>query len=123
MFSETSALTHGVGEMAAQTAPETVVGVLLRELDMKAQQAEMNRVKGLAKGDAAQGLAAMVDACRQAAALIDAKGTADEAKLYKDGVLGLATRVAEAAKDEGVAVGPKEQAGLATLTQALGLGA
>jgi hypothetical protein len=47
---------------------------------------------------------------------------ADEADAYRAFSLGLARAVAEAAKDDGVAVGPREEAALADLGQALGAG-
>jgi hypothetical protein len=62
-----------------------------------------------------------LDHLRQAVALVAAKATTEELGEYRKFVLTLATRVASAHKEHGVAVSPAEAEAVQEITRALGL--
>jgi hypothetical protein len=119
MFSEMGALTKGMQAAAGQVPAGTLMGDLMAELDPKEQQRLMGEIKpkfGTSQPDTMAQLLTHVTAAGAALATLPA----DDAASYRGFALGLARTVAEAAKDDGVAVGPREVAALAELEQALG---
>jgi hypothetical protein len=61
-----------------------------------------------------------LDRLRQAVQLLEQKATPEEVADYKQFALDVATRVAEAHKEEGATVSPAEQAAIDKVTTALG---
>lgn len=119
VFSEMGALTKGVQAAAAQASAGTLLGDLLADLDPKEQQRLLGTIKpklGAAQPETMAKLLAPLTAAGATVATLPA----DDAAAYRGFVLGIARAVASAAKDDGVAVGPREDAALAELAQALG---
>lgn len=121
MFSEMGALAKGLQSATAQAPTGTLLAELLAELDAKTQQhllGEMKPKMGTSQPDSMAALLAHVEAAGAAIAAVDA----EDAAAYRSFVTAVALGVAEASKDEGVAVGPKEEAALAQIATAVGAG-
>ncbi len=119
VFSEMGALTKGMQAAAGQAQAGALLGELLADLDPKEQQRLLGTIKpklGAAQPETMAKLLAAVPAAGATLATLPA----DEAEAYRGFALGIARAVAEAAKDDGAAVGPREEAALAELARALG---
>jgi len=119
VFSETSALAHGLQAAAAQAAPGTLVARLMATLDPHRQQTLLSEIRpkfGTAPEQTLAGLLAHV----QAAGAALGAASPEDAEAYRQLVNGLSRAVAEAVKDEGVMVGPKEVKALEDIAAALG---
>lgn len=118
-FSEIGALAKGVQAAAGQAQAGTLLGDLTAELEAKEQQRLLGTIKPKFGTAQAETMAQLLAPVTQAGAVVGTL-TAEDAAAYRGFVLGLARSVAEAAKDEGAAVGPKEAAALSDLEKALG---
>jgi hypothetical protein len=118
-FGEMGALAKGMQAAAAEAQSGTLMGDLMAELDPKSQKHLLGGLKPKFGTPPDQTMADLLAPVTAAGATIASLSDEDGAT-YRGFVLSLARSVAEAAKDEGVAVGPKEVAALADLEKALG---
>ena len=92
---EVAAFAAAVSEAAQGAAPGTLLGQLAESLHALARRVQTDGLPGTPGGaDAAEGL-------RATAALVDAHASAEDAGAYKAMLLGVADRVARAAKEGG----------------------
>lgn len=118
VWGETKAMMQEPARLAAESG-SALVGLLLAEQQTRAKdliKEQQNRWKHDQAGYRTMTLAA----CRAAAGAL-AKVPPEEALAYKKWVLAIGMKVAEAAKEHGVAVSPPEKEALDQVTTALGL--
>ncbi len=118
VWGETKAMIQEPALLAAESG-SALVGLVLAELQSKAKdliKEQQNRWKHDQAGYRTTTLAA----CRDAATALS-KVASDEALAYKKWVLAIGTKVAEAAKEHGVAISQPEKEALEEITAALGL--
>lgn len=118
-WGETKAMIQEPARLAAESG-SALVGLLLAELQAKAKDL-IREQQNLWKHDQAGYRTKTLEACRAAAAAL-AKVPPEEALAYKKWVLGIGLKVAEAAKEHGVAVSDPEKEALAGISTALGIG-
>lgn len=117
IWSETKAMMQEPAVQAAQSG-SPLVGLLLADLQPRIREILKTQQEAW-KHDQAGYQARTLDACRRAAGSL-AKISPEEASAYKKWVLGIGLKVAEAAKEHGVAVSDPEKAALAEFAGALG---
>jgi hypothetical protein len=117
-FSETKALITEPGKLAGSSGSD-LVGVLSGEMQSKAKDL-IKQQQDLMKHDQSGFRSKTIEACTTAAAILS-KTTVEEAIAYKKWILAIGQKVAEAAKEHGVAVSEPEQAVLGEVAAAFGL--
>jgi tellurite resistance protein len=120
MYKETKEMALEPTKLAS-TSGSGLVSTLSVELQQQAKEL-MKEQQNLFKQNQANYKNLTIEACKSAASTLS-KTTADEAKAYKQWVLNLGQKVAEAAKEGGVAVTDQEKAALNEISVALGLSA
>ena len=120
MYKETKEMALEPAKLAS-TSGSGLVSTLSVELQQQAKEL-MKEQQNLFKQNQANYKNLTIEACKSAASTLS-KTTADEAKAYKQWVLNLGQKVAEAAKEGGVAVTDQEKAALNEISVALGLSA
>jgi len=120
MYRETKEMALEPAKLAS-TSGSGLVSTLSVELQQQAKEL-MKEQRNLFKQNQANYKNLTIEACKSAASTLS-KTTADEAKAYKQWVLNLGQKVAEAAKEGGVAVTDQEKAALNEISVALGLSA
>lgn len=105
----------------ASTSGSGLVSTLSVELQQQAKQL-MKEQQDLFKQNQANYKNMTIEACKKAVSALS-KTTPDEAKAYKQWVVNLGQKVAEAAKEHGVAVTDQEKAAMNEISAALGLSA
>ncbi|NPV61965.1 MAG: hypothetical protein HPY61_04930 [Methanotrichaceae archaeon] len=120
VWSESKAMMTEPGKLAAESG-SGLVGVVSAEIQARAKEL-IKEQENLMKHDQTGYKNKTVEACREAAKALS-KTTPDEATAYKKWVLAIGQKVAEAAKEHGVAVSDPEKAALSEISTALGTGA
>lgn len=118
IWGETKAMVREPANLAAASG-SALVGLVLAETQSQVQDL-VTRQQASWKRDQAGYQARLLESCRSAATAL-AKVPAEEGLAYKKWVLAVGLRVAEAAKEGGVAVSEPEKAALAGISAALGL--
>jgi hypothetical protein len=118
VWSESKAMMTEPPKLAA-TSGSGLVGILSAEIQSKAKEL-IKEQENLIKHDQMGYKNKTVLACRSAAAALS-KTTSEEAVAYKKWVLAIGQKVAEAAKEHGVAVSDPEKAALSEISTALGI--
>ena len=118
VWGETKAMMQEPANLAA-TSGSPLVGLLLAEMQPRVKEL-MKKQQDAWKHDQAGYRGKVLGACRSAVSVLS-KIPADEALAYKKWVLAIGLKVAEAAKEHGVAVSDLEKAALAELSEALGV--
>ena len=121
VWGETKAMIQEPAHLAAESG-SALVGLLIAEMQSKAKDL-IKEQQNLWKHDQAGYRTKTLDACRAAAAVLSSKIPPEEALAYKKWVLAVGLKVAEAAKEHGVAVSDPEKEALAEISAALGLSA
>jgi hypothetical protein len=119
VWGETKAMMQEPANLAAKSG-SALVGLLLAEMQPKIKEL-MKKQQDTWKHDQAGYRGKTLEACRSAATALT-KVPAEEAEAYKKWVLSIGLKVAEAAKEHGVAVSDPEKAALAEISGALGVG-
>ncbi len=119
IWGETKAMIQAPANLAAASG-SGLVGLVLAETQSRVQDL-VTREQASWKRDQAGYRAKTTDACRSAAAAL-AKVPPEEGLAYKKWVLAVGLKVAEAAKEGGVAVSEPEKAALTEMSTALGMG-
>ena len=120
MYKEAKEMTLEPAKLAT-TSGSGLVSTLSLELQQQAKQL-MKEQQNLFKQNQANYKSMTIEACTTAVSTLS-KTTPDEAKAYKQWVVNLGQKVAEAAKEHGVAVTDQEKAALNEISTALGFGA
>ena len=120
IWGETKAMMQEPANLAAKSG-SSLVGLLLAEMQPRIKEL-MKKQQEILKHDQAGYRGKTLDACRSAAAALS-KVPAEEALAYKTWVIAIGLKVAEAAKEHGVAVSEPEKAAIAELSMALGVNA
>ncbi|MDD1708706.1 MAG: hypothetical protein LUQ33_06015 [Methanoregulaceae archaeon] len=120
VWGETKAMMQEPANLAAKSG-SALVGLLLAELQPRIKELAKKQQETW-KHDQAGYRGKTLEACRAAATAL-AKSPPDEALAYKKWVLAIGLKVAEAAKEHGVAVSDPEKAALAEISGALGVSA
>ncbi|NYT21003.1 MAG: hypothetical protein GKC07_04280 [Methanomicrobiales archaeon] len=118
-WGETKAMIQEPSRLAAKSG-SALVGLLIAELQDKSKnliKEQQNRWKH----DQAGYRTKTLESCRAAAAALS-KVSPEEALAYKNWVLAIGLKVAEAAKEHGVAVSEPEKEALNEVSAALGIG-
>lgn len=118
VWSETKAIMQEPAKLAAASG-SSLVGLLLAEMQPGIKD-HMKKQQDTWKHDQAGYRGKTLEACRSAAAAL-VKVPPDEALAYTTWVLAIGRKVAEAAKEHGVAVSDPEKAALAEISAALGI--
>jgi hypothetical protein len=118
-YGETKALITEPGKLATSSGSD-LVGILSGEMQSKAKDL-IKQQQDLMKHDQAGYRSKTIEACTSAAAILS-KTTAEEAIAYKKWVLAVGQKVAEAAKEHGVAISEPEKIVLGEVSAAFGLG-
>jgi hypothetical protein len=118
VWGETKAMMQEPANLAAKSG-SALNGLLLAEMQPRIKEL-MKQQQDAWKHDQAGYRGKTLGACRSAVAAL-AKVPPDEALAYKKWVLAIGLKVAEAAKEHGVAVSDPEKAALAELSEALGI--
>ena len=118
VWGETKAMMQEPANLAARSG-SSLVGLLLAEMQPRIKDL-IKRQQDAWKHDQAGYRGKTLEACRSAAMALS-KVPADEALAYKNWVLAIGMKVAEAAKEHGVAVSDPEKAALAEISGALGV--
>jgi len=118
VWGETKAMMQEPANLAAKSG-SPFVGLLLAEMQPRIKEL-MKKQQDAWKHDQAGYRGKVLGACRSAVSALS-KIPADEALAYKKWVLAIGLKVAEAAKEHGVAVSDLEKAALAELSEALGV--
>lgn len=118
VWGETKAMMQEPAHLAAKSG-SALVGLLLAEMQPKIKDL-MKKQQETWKHDQAGYRGKTLEACRSAAAAL-AKAPPDEALAYKKWVVAIGLKVAEAAKEHGIAVSDPEKAALAEISGALGV--
>ena len=120
MYKEAKEMTLEPAKLAT-TSGSGSVSTLSIELQQQAKQL-MKEQQDLFKQNQANYKSMTIEACKTAVSALS-KTTPDEAKAYKQWVVNLGQKVAEAAKEHGVAVTEQEKAALNEISAALGFSA
>jgi hypothetical protein len=118
VWGETKAMMQEPANLAAKSG-SALVGLLLAEMQPRIKDL-MKKQQDTWKHDQAGYREKTLDACRSAATALS-KVPSDEALAYKKWILAIGLKVAESAKEHGVAVSDPEKAALAEITGALGV--
>jgi hypothetical protein len=118
VWGETKAMMQEPANLAAKGG-SALVGLLLAEMQPRIRDL-MKKQQETWKHDQAGYRAKTLEACRSAATSL-AKVPPDEALAYREWVLAIGLKVAEASKENGVAVSDPEKAALAEISGALGV--
>jgi hypothetical protein len=118
-WGETKATMQEPANLAAASG-SAFVGLLLAEMQFRIKDL-MKDQQNAWKHDQAGYRTKTLDACRSATTSL-AKIPPEEGLAYKKWVLAIGLKVAEAAKENGVAVSDPEKAALAEISSALGIG-
>lgn len=118
VWGETKAMMQEPANLAAKSG-SALVGLLLAEMQPRIKDL-MKKQQDTWKHDQAGYRGKTLETCRSAAAALS-KVPPDEALAYKKWVLAIGLKVAEAAKEHGVAVSDPEKAALAEISGALGI--
>jgi len=118
VWGETKATMQEPAKLAAKSG-SALVGLLLAEMQPRLQEL-MKKQQAALKQNQAGYRANTIEACRRAAAALS-KVPPEEALAYKNWVLGIGLKVAEAAKEHGVAVSDPEKVVIAEISSALGV--
>jgi hypothetical protein len=119
LWGETKATMQEPANLAAASG-SAFVGLLLAEMQFRIKDL-MKDQQNAWKRDQAGYRTKTLDACRSATTSL-AKIPPEEGLAYKKWVLAIGLKVAEAAKENGVAVSDPEKAALAEISSALGIG-
>ena len=119
-FHESKALITEPAKLAASSSSD-LVGILSAEVQSRGREL-IDEQKDLFKMDQDGYRSRTIEAGRSAAAALS-KVSPTEAAAYKEWVLGIGEKVAEAAKEQGVAVSEPERALLNEFSAALGISA
>jgi hypothetical protein len=120
VWGETKAMMQEPANLAAGSG-SALVGLLLAEMQPKIKDL-MKKQQETWKHDQAGYRGKILAACRSVATALS-KVPPEEALAYKKWVLAIGLKVAEAAKEHGVAVSDPEKAALAEISEALGVNA
>lgn len=120
VWGETKAMMQEPANLAAISG-SALVGLLLAEMQPKIKDL-MKKQQETWKHDRAGYRGKTLEACKSAATALS-RVPPDEALAYKKWVLAIGLKVAEAAKEHGVAVSDPEKAALAEISGALGISA
>jgi hypothetical protein len=120
LWGETKAMMQEPASLAAASG-SSLVGLLIAEMQARAKDL-IKEQQNAWKHDQAGYRTKTLEACRSAATAL-AKVAPEEALAYKKWVLAIGLKVAEAAKEHGVAVSEPEKAALADISGALGINA
>jgi hypothetical protein len=120
LWGETKAMMQEPAGLAAASG-SPLVGLLSAEIQARGKDLVQEQQNAW-KNDQAGYQAKILDVCRSAAAAL-AKVPPEEALAYKNWVLAIGMKVAEASKEHGVAVSDPEKAALAEISGALGVSA
>ena len=115
--------TKAIMQEPANLAPASgsgLVGLILAEMQSRVKDL-MKDQQNAWKQDQAGYRTKTLDACRSAATALT-KVPPEEGLAYKKWVLAIGLKVAEAAKENGIAVSNPEKAALSEITSALGIG-
>jgi len=118
LWGETKAMIQEPAKLAAASGG-ALVGLLLAEMQSRAK-ALMKDQQNSWKHDQAGYRTKTLEACRSAATAL-AKVPPEEGLAYKKWILAIGLKVAEAAKENGVAVSDPEKAALSEISAALGI--
>ncbi|MCJ7443311.1 MAG: hypothetical protein MUO26_02060 [Methanotrichaceae archaeon] len=118
MWKESKEMAVEPAKLASESG-SGLVNTLSVELQQKAKDL-MKEQQNLFKQNQANFMNMTIEACKSAAAALS-KTTPEEAKAYKEWVLHLGQKVAEAAKEHGVVVTDQEKAALTEISKALGM--
>jgi len=118
LWGETKAMIQEPAKLAAASGG-ALVGLLLAEMQSRAK-ALMKDQQNSWKQDQAGYRTKTLEACRSAATAL-AKVPPEEGLAYKKWILAIGLKVAEAAKENGVAVSDPEKAALSEISAALGI--
>ncbi len=118
-ISESKTMLTEPAKLAASSGSD-LVSVLSSEMQSRAKEL-IKQQQDLVRRDQSGVRSKTIEACRSASAIL-AKTTPEEATAYKQWVLAIGQRVAEAAKEHGVAVSEPERAVLSDVSAAFGLG-
>ena len=117
-WGETKAILQEPANLASASGG-ALVGLLLAEMQSRMKDLIKDQ-QNVWKHDQAGYRTKTLDACRSAATAL-AKVPLEEGLAYKKWVLAIGLKVAEAAKENGVAVSDPEKAALAEISSALGI--
>lgn len=119
-WGETKAMMQAPASLAAASGT-SLIGLV--SADMQARAKDLIQEQQTAwKNDQAGYRTKVLDACRAAATAL-AQVPPEEALAYKQWVVAVGMKVAEASKEQGVAVSDPEKAALAGVSEALGISA
>ena len=118
LWGETKAMIQEPAKLAAASGG-ALVGLLLAEMQSRAK-ALMKDQQNSWKHDQAGYRTKTLEACRSAATAL-AKVPPEEGLAYKKWILAIGLKVAEAAKENGIAVSDPEKAALSEISAALGI--
>jgi hypothetical protein len=119
-WSETKAMITEPANLAASSG-SGLVGILSAEMQSKARDL-IKEQQGLIMHDQAGFRSKTIEACKSVTVALS-KTTPEEAIAYKKWVLAIGQKVAEAAKEHGVALSDPEKAVLSEISAALGISA
>jgi hypothetical protein len=119
IWGETKAMIQEPANLAAASG-SALVGLVLAETQSRVKELVTGQQNSW-KNNQAGYRTKTVDACRSAATAL-AKVPPEEGQAYKKWVLAVGLKVAEAAKEDGVAVSEPEKAALSEISTALGMG-
>jgi hypothetical protein len=117
-FGEVNALITEPAKLAASSGSD-LVGILSGEMQSKAKDL-IKQQEDLFKHDKSGFRSKTIEACTSASAILS-KTTAEEVITYKKWVLAIGQKVAEAAKEHGVAVSEPEKTVLSEVSAAFGM--
>jgi hypothetical protein len=117
-WGETKAIFQEPANLASESG-SALVGLLFAEMQSRMKDLVKDQ-QNVWKHDQAGYRGKTLEACRSAAASL-AKVPSEEGLAYKKWVLAIGLKVAEAAKENGVAVSDPEKAALAEISSALGI--
>jgi len=116
-FGESKTMLTEPAKLAASSGD--LVGTLSGEMQSRAKEL-IKQQQNLFKQDKSGYRSKTIEACTSASAIL-AKTTPEEAIAYKKWVLAIGQKVAEAAKEQGVAVSEPEKAVLSEVSAAFGM--
>jgi hypothetical protein len=119
IWGETKAMIQEPANLATASG-SALVGLVVAETQSRVKEMVTGQQNSW-KHDQAGYRTKTLDACKAAAAVL-AKVPPEEGQAYKKWVLALGLKVAEAAKEDGVAVSEPEKAALSEISTALGMG-
>ena len=119
LWGETKAIMQEPANLASASG-SSLVGLLLAEMQSRVKDL-MKDQQNSWKNDQAGYRTKTLEACRAAATALS-KVPPQEGLTYKQWVLAIGLKVAEAAKENGVAVSDPEKAALSEITTAFGIG-